>query len=104
MSRDLVFAVLFLAVFALAVRSTWRLWRRHRQSTVPRNRITFAIFAVAFVVTVFAGSVGLLSVRGVFGFHPLDFARPLALTALAAVLLIPWYLDRTAGRIERDSP
>jgi protein-S-isoprenylcysteine O-methyltransferase Ste14 len=104
MTRDLLFALIFLAAAALAVRSTWRLWRRHRASTPPRNRITRAFVVVAFIVTVFAGLIGLLSVRGAFGFTPLDFARPLALLALAAVLLIPWYLDRTAERIERGRP
>lgn len=102
MTGDHLIVALFLGFFGLGVRATWRLRGIHRGETPPRNRITFAFYVVALVITAAAGFYGFLGVRRVLGFEPIPGAAVVSIAIASAVLLIPVFLEWTVERIRRS--
>ncbi len=103
---DFAFASGFLAAFGLGIRSTWRLWRRYRTVTPllldPRERLVLGAFVIVSVlITTAAGYFGLLTVRRIIGFEPLEFTPIISLFVVIVVLLIPVYLDQLVQRVAR---
>lgn len=95
--------VIFGAAFLDGIRNTRELRRTHEDEQPPRNRITFAFYAVAAVITAFAGIIGGLTLRALLGFERLPFAPFLVLGLVIAVLFIPRYLRMTVDRIRRGA-
>lgn len=96
-----ILTVVFLLAFVLGVRSTFRLWRRVRVPgrSGPQSLILVAFAVVATIVTVVAGYFGVLGMRRLAGFAPVDF--PLGTIAAATgIVLIPEFLDWVETRIE----
>lgn len=98
MTGDIVVVAVFVLTFLTGIRSTWHLWRIHRE-TQPHNRITQAFFRTAAIITLAAGFFGFLSVRRWLGFDPIPGAAVVSVAIASAVLLIPLFLDLTVQRI-----
>lgn len=88
--------------FARGLRATSRLVRRWRATSAEgRSMILWAFVVVAASVTVAAGWVGLLSVRRILGFAPLDWSAGITTVLAIALFFIPEFLDHVVDRIER---
>ena len=104
-SSDLIITGLILMSIPFAVRATWRLWRLYRADT-NRSLLLFALAFSAALVTITGIWVGLLTVRRLLGFEPLEWSPPV--TGLLAVIIfwIPVLFDWVVNQIGRrpDQP
>lgn len=103
---DVLFAALVVTAFLTGLRSTVRLWRRHRDVAPvlldPRERLVLGTFVVvAVLLTATAGYFGFLSVRRLLGLDALEGTALLSALIASVVLYIPAGLDWVVGRIAR---
>lgn len=109
MSEQAFYLVLFAVTAILGYRGSFRLTRRFRLAAGgSTDRMTYnerlllgSIVVVAWVVTIAATYLGVLSIRRVLGFESVAFLAPVSILVAMGVLLIPAGLDLVIERIAR---
>lgn len=95
---QLVVAAAILVSVPFALRATWRLWALYR-ADLRRSLILRAIALVSTIVTGAAVWIGILSVRRMLGYDPLDWTAPITGLVVVAVLQVPMILDSLVSRV-----
>lgn len=92
-------------VFGL--RGSRRLTRRYRAArplvSGQDALLLVGIVTVAWGIVIFAVYIGILSVRRLLGFEPLDWTPPLTAAFATIALFIPTFLDAVVSRVARTA-
>ena len=99
MNDAVVVAVLFVVPAILGVRATYRLWRLYLDT--KRNSIVFSFAMISTIITSAASFYGIIAIRRLLGFTPLDWTPGASLLLAALVLFIPAALERLVDNIGR---
>lgn len=91
---------------AFGLRGSLRLTRRYRAArpliTSQDALLLVGIVAVAWGIVIFALYIGVLSVRRLLGFAPLDWTPLVTAGFATAALFIPTFLDAVVSRVARS--
>jgi uncharacterized membrane protein len=85
----------------IAIRATWRLWRLWRLDD-ERSLLLLAFWVTALIVTAAGLWVGVLQVRRLIGYPPLDWSPPITGVLTIIVLQIPMILDSVTQRVQHN--
>lgn len=100
MTDALVASLLFVIPALLGIRATWRLWRIYWFNHESRKQeILLGLALTSTIITGAASFYGVLAIRRLLGFEPLDWTAPISLALAAAVLFLPAALERMVNHI-----
>lgn len=96
-------ALLLVVVFAIGIRSTWRLWQQYRRIgpfVQRRNRLLAQSFVVTCLLVLFAvGYFAIRTVTRLAGFDSPEWITIISYVVSTPVLLLPVYLEYVWNRI-----